>query len=102
MATLDEVKEAVRTVEEAGNCELILLHCGSSYPASPGDANLRAMHTLADTFKIAVGYSDHTLGTEIALAAVTLGACGIAKPVTVDRSRPGPYHRASLESLELV
>ncbi len=102
MATLDEVKTAVRTVEEAGNSELILLHCVSSYPANPADVNLRALHTLGDTFKVPVGYSDHTLGTEVAVAAVALGACVIEKHLTLDRSLPGPDHRASLEPAEFT
>lgn len=101
MATLEEVKDAVRTVRAAGNSDLILLHCVSTYPARPTDVNLRALQTLANTFTVPVGYSDHTLGTEVAIAAVALGACVIEKHVTLDRSLPGPDHKSSLEPDEL-
>lgn len=102
MSSLDEVEAAVRTIRGAGNEELILLHCVSSYPADPADANLRAMHTMAAKFNLPVGYSDHTLGIEVALAAVALGACVIEKHFTLDRALPGPDHRASLEPDELA
>lgn len=102
MSSLDEVEAAVRAIRGAGNEELILLHCVSSYPADPADANLRAMHTMAAKFNLPVGYSDHTLGIEVALAAVALGACVIEKHFTLDRNLPGPDHRASLEPNELV
>lgn len=102
MSSLDEVEAAVRAIRGVGNEELILLHCVSSYPAAPADANLRAMHTMAAKFNLPVGYSDHTLGIEVALAAVALGACVIEKHFTLDRNLPGPDHRASLEPNELV
>jgi N-acetylneuraminate synthase len=97
MATLEEVGKAVRTVEEAGNREIVLLHCVSCYPTDPGDVNLRAMQTMREAFPYPVGFSDHTKGFEIALAAAALGAAVIEKHVTLDRSLPGPDHRASLE-----
>jgi N-acetylneuraminate synthase/N,N'-diacetyllegionaminate synthase len=97
MAFLGEVDEAVRTLRAAGNRALILLHCVSDYPADPADANLRAMATMASAFDVPVGYSDHTTGLETALAAVALGACVIEKHFTLDRSLPGPDHRASLD-----
>lgn len=101
MATLEEVESAVRVVRSAGCGELALLHCVSCYPADPSDANLRAMATLARHFDVPVGYSDHSLGIEVALAAVALGASVVEKHVTLDRSTPGPDHAASLEPCEL-
>jgi N,N'-diacetyllegionaminate synthase len=102
MAYLSEVEAAVRTIDKAGNKDFVLLHCVSNYPADPADANLRAMQTMAMAFGAPVGYSDHTLGIEIALAAVALGACVIEKHFTLDCSLPGPDHRASLEPDELA
>ena len=101
MSSLDEVKAAVQAVEQTGNTNLVLLHCVSAYPVNPADVNLRVMHTMSSTFRVPVGYSDHTLGIEVALAAVALGACVIEKHFTLDRSLPGPDHRASLEPHEL-
>ncbi len=102
MAYLDEVRTAVSTIEKTGNRDLVLLHCVSNYPANPADANLRAMITMAEAFDVPVGYSDHTLGIEVSLAAVALGACAIEKHFTLDRSLPGPDHRASVEPDELT
>lgn len=101
MSYLSEVEEAVRVVRSAGCDELILLHCVSNYPADSADANLRAMQTMAMALHLPVGYSDHTPGFEVALAAVALGACAIEKHFTVDRNLPGPDQRASLEPSEL-
>lgn len=100
MSTLAEVETAVRTVREINN-QLVLLHCVSDYPANPVDANLRAMRTMADACKVPVGYSDHTPGIEVALAAVALGACVLEKHFTLDRTLRGPDHQASLEPGEL-
>ncbi len=102
MSTLEEVAAAVRTIQAAGGRELMLLHCVSAYPANPSDVNLRAMHTLGSTFDLPVGYSDHTMGHQVALAAVALGACVIEKHVTLDRGMPGPDHAASAEPDELA
>jgi len=102
MCCLSEVDEAVRAIRRTGNEQLILLHCVSNYPANPADANLRAMHTMQAAFGVPVGYSDHTLGIEVALAAVAMGACVIEKHFTLDRTLPGPDHRASLEPEELA
>ena len=102
MASLDEVAKAVETIRQTGNQNLILLHCVSNYPADPADANLRAMHVMENTFGLPVGYSDHTPGIEVALAAVALGACVIEKHFTLDRESPGPDHMASLEPDELI
>lgn len=101
MATLAEVAEAVEVIAEAGNPPLYLLHCVTEYPAPVAEINLKAMLTLAQAFGLPVGYSDHTPGSEIAVAAVALGARIIEKHFTLDRNLPGPDHRASLEPQEL-
>jgi len=101
MATLEEVGTAVETVQDAGCNELILLHCVSNYPAIPDEVNLRAMETMEQEFKVPVGFSDHTQGIAISLAAVALGAAVIEKHFTFDRNLPGPDHQASLEPTEL-
>lgn len=98
---LSEVDEAVRVVQEAGDPPLALLHCVSRYPANPATMNLRAVETMAQSFQIPVGLSDHTLGNEISFAAVALGAAIIEKHFTLDRDLIGPDHRASLEPDEL-
>lgn len=97
MASMSEVETAVRTVRAAGGTQLALLQCVSSYPAAPRDVNLRAMATLRATFGCPTGYSDHTDGIAVGLAAAALGACIIEKHLTLDRRMPGPDHRASLE-----
>jgi N,N'-diacetyllegionaminate synthase len=102
MADLDEVKAAVNTVKESGNRQCVLLHCVSNYPADPEDINLRAMQTMKEIFGVPVGYSDHTLGIEVALAAVALGACVIEKHFTLDKNLTGPDHQASIEPNELA
>lgn len=102
MAYLSEVEAAVRTIEAAGNREFVLLHCVSNYPADPADVNLRAMRTLSAAFGVPVGYSDHTQGIEVPLAAAVLGACIIEKHLTLDHGLSGPDHRASLEPDEFT
>jgi len=97
MAYLSEVEEAVRCIQACSDAPLILLHCVSNYPAREADINLRAMLTMNQAFGLPVGYSDHTLGIAVPIAAVALGACVIEKHFTLDRSLPGPDHRASLE-----
>jgi N-acetylneuraminate synthase len=101
MSALHEVQAALRAIAEVGDPRVILLHCVSNYPADPMDVNLLAMKTMSSAFGVPVGYSDHTEGTEIALAAVALGACVIEKHFTIDRSLPGPDHCASIEPQEL-
>ena len=101
MATLEEVVTAVNATKVAGRQNLVLLHCVSNYPASPSSVNLRAMNTLRDRFEVPVGYSDHTQGIEIPIAAAALGAAVIEKHFTLSRSLPGPDHKASLEPAEL-
>ncbi len=97
MANLGEVEEAVHTIKSEGRCQLSLLHCVTEYPAPYDEINLRAMETLRQAFGLPVGYSDHTPGIEVAVAAVALGAVVIEKHLTLDQSLPGPDHKASLE-----
>jgi N-acetylneuraminate synthase/N,N'-diacetyllegionaminate synthase len=102
MADLREIFTALDAVQAAGSRQLCLLHCVSAYPANPADVNLRAMTTMAEYFSVPVGFSDHTIGFEVPLAAVALGACIVEKHLTTDRSLPGPDHRASLEPQEFA
>lgn len=102
MANLREVGAAVKTICGSGNSKLALLHCVSNYPARPEDVNLKAMDTMRKKFRVPVGYSDHTEGTEIAVAAAARGAVIIEKHFTLDRTMAGPDHRASLEPRELT
>lgn len=102
MATLGEVEEALQTLQEAGAREITLLHCTSNYPAPFEEVNLKAMLTLRQAFGLPVGYSDHTPGMEVAIAAAALGACVIEKHFTLDRNMEGPDHKASLEPGELA
>jgi N,N'-diacetyllegionaminate synthase len=101
MANLGETEMAVKTINKYMNKNLYLLHCTSNYPASYDDVNLNAMITLRNAFKLPVGYSDHTVGIEIPIAAAALGAKIIEKHFTLDRRMKGPDHRASLEPDEL-
>lgn len=103
MATLDEVEAALDILSAAGTprTNVFLLHCTTQYPAPLESVNLRAMDVLAALGCAGVGYSDHTVGTEVAVAAVGRGACIIEKHFTLDKSLPGPDHRASLEPDEL-
>ncbi len=96
MSTLGEVESAVHAIENSGNTKLILLHCVSNYPANPVDCNLRVLKNLSAAFGYPVGFSDHTLGTEIAIAAVVQGACLLEKHFTLDKEMEGPDHKASL------
>lgn len=101
MGDMDEVREAVEAIRAAGNPPLALLHCVSNYPAAPEDCNLSAIDTLARAFEIPVGWSDHTLGDTIALAAIARGASILEKHYTLDTNRAGPDHKASLMPEEL-
>lgn len=101
MAYLGEVEEAVHCVQSRSDAPLILLHCVSNYPAEESDVNLRAMLTMRQAFGLPVGYSDHTVGISISIAAAALGACVVEKHFTLDRSLPGPDHAASLEPDEI-
>ena len=102
MAIMDEIGTALNILEQAGTSRsrVTVLHCNTEYPTPMNDVNLRAMLTIRDTFGVQVGYSDHTLGIEVAIAAVALGATVIEKHFTLDRGLPGPDHQASLEPEE--
>ena len=101
MSTLGDIEEAVSTVLEAGNPNLILLHCVSSYPASAAETNLRMIPRLADSFGVVSGFSDHFPECFLVPPAIALGARVIEKHVTLDRSMKGPDHIFSLEPPEL-
>lgn len=98
-ADMAEVAAAVETLRSAGAKDIALLHCVSAYPAEPADCNLSAMKTLADTFQAPVGWSDHTLGWEVTVAAAAMGANVIEKHLTFDADALGPDHRVSLEPI---
>lgn len=102
MATLGEVEEALETLQNSGARGITLLHCTTNYPAPFEEVNLKAMQTLRQAFGLPVGYSDHTPGIEVAVAAAALGACVIEKHFTLDRNMEGPDHKASLEPDELA
>lgn len=102
MSNLGEVEQAVDCIKEIGNSSIALLQCSSSYPTSYKNVNLRAMLTMKDAFKLPVGYSDHTLGIEISLAAVSMGARIIEKHFTLNTRMEGPDHNVSLEPKELA
>jgi len=103
MATINEIGDALEVLERAGTPKnrITILHCTSEYPAPMSDVNLRAMSSMGETFGTEVGYSDHTLGIEVATAAVALGATVIEKHFTLDVNLPGPDHMASLNPIEL-
>lgn len=101
MATLGEVEQAVFLLENRGVRDLALLHCTTSYPAPLMSVNLKAMETLRCAFKMPVGYSDHTEGIIVSLAAVAMGAVILEKHFTLDKKMPGPDHRVSLDPVEL-
>ena len=101
MSTMDEVREAVTCLQEHGCRDILLLHCTTSYPAPLKSVNLRVLDTLCDVFHLPVGYSDHTEGILVPIAAVARGACVVEKHITLDRTLTGPDHAASIEPDEL-
>jgi N,N'-diacetyllegionaminate synthase len=103
MSNMDEIDWALKILEDSGTSRsrITVLHCTTAYPAPMADVNLRAMVSMQNKLNISIGYSDHTLGIEIPIAAVTLGASVIEKHFTLDRNLPGPDHKASLEPKEL-
>lgn len=103
MANLGEIEAAINVIEQAGTPrdKITVLHCTTEYPTPMEDVNLRAMVNIGKAFGVSVGYSDHTPGIEVPIAAVALGATVIEKHFTLDRNLPGPDHRASLEPDEL-
>ncbi len=101
MSNLEEIGEALKILKSNGNNDIVVLHCNTEYPTPIEDVNLSAMNTIKETFNIDVGYSDHTLGIEVPIAAVAMGAKVIEKHFTLDKSMEGPDHKASLEPQEL-
>jgi N,N'-diacetyllegionaminate synthase len=103
MSTLNEVRDVLNILMKAGakKDKITILHCNTEYPTSMEDVNLKAMHTIREELGVNVGYSDHTLGIEVPIAAVAMGATVIEKHFTMDRNLPGPDHAASLEPNEL-
>jgi pseudaminic acid synthase len=102
MATKEEIEEALRAIGKAGGEEVCLLKCTSAYPAPPEEMNLRTLPDLSEAFGVPVGLSDHTLGSEVALAAVALGASLIEKHFTLSRGVPGPDSSFSMEPAEFA
>jgi pseudaminic acid synthase len=100
MATLSEIDEAVQTIRGAGGSDLALLKCTSAYPAPIEEINLRTIPHLAEAFGVPAGLSDHTMGSAVPLAAVTLGACIVEKHLTLSRKEPGPDSAFSMEPHE--
>ena len=102
MSTMDEVRDAINILQEGGTDHITLLHCTTEYPAPINEVNLNAMCEMGKTFNLPVGYSDHTKGIEVSIAAVALGATVIEKHFTLDRNMEGPDHKASLEPSEFA
>ena len=104
MSNMEEIDQAIKILTENGRdkSSITVLHCTSEYPAPFGSINLKAMNTIRNTFNVHVGYSDHTLGIEVPLAAVSLGAEIIEKHITLNRNQIGPDHKASLEPCEFA
>lgn len=102
MCTMAEIQEALDIFHQYDKDMLTLLHCNTEYPTPFEDVNLKAMKHIEKTFGIKTGYSDHTVGIEVAIAAVALGACVIEKHFTLDKNMTGPDHKASLEPWELT
>ncbi|MDO4720815.1 MAG: N-acetylneuraminate synthase [Peptostreptococcaceae bacterium] len=102
MADLGEVEDAIEVLESNGCEDITILHCNTEYPTPMADVNLLAMKTMKRAFGLPVGYSDHTLGVEIPIAAAAMGATVIEKHFTLDQRMPGPDHRASLEPREFA
>jgi len=101
MSTMDDVNKAIIVLRENGVGDLTVLHCTTEYPTPFRDVNLKAMLTIKEEFGVKVGYSDHTKGIEVPIAAVAMGAKVIEKHFTLDRNMEGPDHKASLEPNEL-
>lgn len=101
MCEMDEIEAAIKVLKDNGTNDIKLLHCNTEYPTPFEDVNLKAMQAMRDAFDLEVGYSDHTKGIEVPVAAVALGATIIEKHFTLDRNMEGPDHKASLEPNEL-
>lgn len=101
MSTLDEIENALNILRENGTKDITVLHCNTEYPTPMEDVNLNAMNTIKEKLDVEVGYSDHTLGIEVPIGAVSMGAKVIEKHFTLDKNMEGPDHKASLEPNEL-
>lgn len=101
MSEVEEIEAAIKVLKEGGTEDITLLHCNTEYPTPLEDVNLKVLPVLSKKFGVKVGYSDHTMGIEVPIAAVALGACVIEKHFTLDRNMEGPDHKASLEPEEL-
>lgn len=101
MCQMEEIKETLEILKENGAGKVTLLHCNTEYPTPFCDVNLNAMKTIKEECHLEVGYSDHTIGIEVPIAAVAMGACVIEKHFTLDKNMEGPDHKASLEPEEL-
>lgn len=101
MSTLEEIERAIEVLKLYGAPKISLLHCNTEYPTPMRDVNLNVLHALKDKFNLPVGYSDHTVGIEVPIAAVAIGAIIIEKHFTLDKNMEGPDHKASLEPKEL-
>lgn len=102
MSEMEEVRTAIEVLQQNGTKDITLLHCNTEYPTPYEDVNLRAMQTMKDAFGLKVGYSDHTKGIEVSVAAAALGASVIEKHITLDCNMEGPDHKASLEPDEFA
>ena len=101
MSNLAEIEKALECIRKYNDKEITVLHCTTNYPCPMKEVNLLAMNTVKEAFKVKVGYSDHTLGIEVPIAAVALGARVIEKHFTLDKNMEGPDHKASLDPIEL-
>ncbi len=102
MCEMSEIEEAIKVLRDNGTEDIRLLHCNTEYPTPFEDVNLKAMQTMRDAFGLQVGYSDHTKGIEVPIAAAALGAAVIEKHFTLDKNMEGPDHKASLDPKELA
>lgn len=101
MCTLEEIEQALIVLKKQGAVDIIVLHCNTEYPTPMKDVNLKAMQTMGEALGVTIGYSDHTIGIEVPIAAVAMGARVIEKHFTLDKNMEGPDHKASLEPKEL-
>jgi len=101
MATLAEVKKSIQCIKKTGNKKIIALHCTTNYPCQLNEVNLKATQTMMKKLGVLIGYSDHTLGTQVPIMAATMNACIIEKHFTLSKKMSGPDHKASLEPKEL-
>ena len=101
MSYIEEIRDAIKVLKENGTTDIIVLHCNTEYPTPMEDVNLNAINTIKEMLNVKVGYSDHTIGIEVSIAAVAMGAKVIEKHFTLDKNMEGPDHKASLEPNEL-